>query len=277
MKNNNTKSKHRVHKSGTKKIFNKYELYLDAVQSPDTDVEFFRKVHQELRKKDPRIFREDFCGTFAMCAEWVKLHPKNISYGLDLDPEPLAYGRAHHLSPLTEQQKKRVHPMEQNVMKANVPAADIIAAMNFSYFIFHSRELLKKYFTDVLKGLSSKGLFLVDVFGGSACYDENEEKTKYRKFSYFWHQHGFDPVTAKAKFSIHFQLKDQRKIEDVFTYDWRMWTIPEIREIMEEVGFKKTHVYWEGTNKKGGGNGVFTRTEKGEECEAWVAYVVGEK
>ncbi len=271
------KTKRRVRKSGTKKVFNKYELYLESVQSPETDVEFFQNTYRELRKKTPHSFREDFCGTFAMCTEWVKLNPKNTAYGLDLDPEPLEFGRLHHLSKLSDTQKKRVHPVEQNVMQSRVPLTDIVVAMNFSYFIFQSRELLKKYFSTVLKGLQRDGLFMVDIFGGSDCCDENEEKTNYRKFAYFWHQHGFDPVTARAKFSIHFQLKGQRKIEDVFTYDWRMWSIPEIREIMLEVGFKKTHVYWEGTDKKGEGNGVFTRTEKGEECQAWVAYIVAER
>ena len=56
-----------------------------------------------------------------------------------------------------------------------------------------------------------------------------------------------------------------------------MWSIPELRELLAEVGFKKTHIYWEGTNRKGFGNGIFTRTEKGEPCESWIAYVVAEK
>ena len=56
-----------------------------------------------------------------------------------------------------------------------------------------------------------------------------------------------------------------------------MWSIPELREMMLEVGFRKTYVYWEGTTRSGEGNGNFTRAEIGEECQAWIAYVVGEK
>lgn len=270
-------TKRRVHKSKPKKVFDKYELYLKAVQSPDVDVLFFRKVYKELRKSEPRFLREDFCGTFALCKEWVKLHAKNQAYGIDLDPEPLEWGRIHHLAKLPEQSQKRIHLLEKDVLSNDLPHADIIVAMNFSYFLFKSRVMLKNYFANVHRQLKKKGVFLVDMFGGGACTDENEESTNLRSFRYFWHQHGFDPVSAKAKFSIHFQMKGHKKIEDVFTYDWRMWSIPEIREIMTEVGFKKTHVYWEGTTKSGDGDGVFTRTEKGEECEAWVAYVAGEK
>ena len=39
-----------------------------------------------------------------------------------------------------------------------------------------------------------------------------------------------------------------------------MWSLPEIREILKEVGFKESHVYWEGTDEDGEGDGVFTRT-----------------
>lgn len=270
-------TKRRVQKTRPKKVFNKYDLYLESVQSPDVDVLFFKKVYKELRKKEPRSMREDFCGTFALCSEWVKLGRDKTAYGIDLDPEPIEYGRQHHLSKLTESQQKRIHIEEKNVLASDIAHADITVALNFSYFLFQTREQLKEYFKNTYKTLNKNGVYIVDVFGGSACADENEEKTSYGKFSYFWHQHGFDPVSARAKFSIHFQLKGQKKIEDVFTYDWRMWSIPEIREIMAEVGFKKSHVYWEGTTRKGGGNGVFTRTEHGEECEAWIAYVVGEK
>ena len=42
----------------------KYEYYLNSVQSPDTDVEFIRSVYRETRKRDPISLREDFCGTF---------------------------------------------------------------------------------------------------------------------------------------------------------------------------------------------------------------------
>lgn len=57
-----------------------------------------------------------------------------------------------------------------------------------------------------------------------------------------------------------------------------MWSIPELRDILEDVGFKRTHVYWEGTDKDGEGDGVFKRIEvSDEDCESWVAYIVAEK
>ena len=56
-----------------------------------------------------------------------------------------------------------------------------------------------------------------------------------------------------------------------------MWGIAEIRDVLDDAGFSKTYVYWEGTDSDGEGNGEFTLTEEGEECESWVAYIVGAK
>jgi len=269
-------SRKRVQKKSQFIGFDKYDLYMKAVQSPDADVEFLRDTYKDLKKKRAHILREDFCGTFALSCEWVKLNAKNQSWCVDLDPEPIDYGRRHVLSELKPVQQKRVHLVEGNVLEIPLPEADISIAVNFSYFIFKSRDLMKKYFQQVLKSLKKDGLFFVDVFGGGACQDEVTDTHHFKGFSYQWEQTGFDPITNEALFYIHFKV-GRKKIEKVFSYDWRLWTIPELRELMLEVGFKKTHVYWEGTNRNGEGNGVFTRTEKGEPCDSWIAYIVGEK
>lgn len=233
-------------------------------------------VYKELKGKNPKSFREDFCGTFSLSCEWVKLRKYHVAYGVDLDPEPMEYGRKNYLTELKPDQQSRLHLIEGDVMDSKLPSVDLVAAMNFSYFIFKSRPLMKTYFQNVYKSLNTGGVFLVDLFGGSQCYDAIEDRTVHKKFSYYWDQTGFDPVSNEALFHIHFKV-GRKKFEKVFTYDWRMWSIPELREIMEEVGFKKTHVYWEGTNKAGGGNGKFSRTEKGESCLSWIAYIVAEK
>ncbi|MEI7974092.1 MAG: hypothetical protein WCH11_06980 [Bdellovibrio sp.] len=118
----------------------------------------------------------------------------------------------------------------------------------------------------------------MDCFGGMACGEANQESTSHRNFRYFWEQKSFNPITHEARFAIHFQRKHEAIRRNVFTYDWRMWSLPELREMLTEVGFASTSVFWEqsdpGSSK---GNGVYRKTEKGETCEAWIAYVVGEK
>lgn len=270
-------TRRRVQKRNPHKTFDKYEYYSKAVQSAESDVVFFRKVYRELRKKDPKVMREDFCGTFSLSCEWVKLNPKFQAVGVDLDPEPLEYGRLKYLPKLKLEQQKRITLLEGNVLHWNLPTADMAIAMNFSFFVFKTREVMKKYFMTVFRSLKKDGVFILDCFGGQACYDANEEVTKHRGFTYHWDQASFDPVTNRALFHIHFKPDRQKKVDRVFTYDWRMWSIPELRELLAEVGFKRSHVYWEGTTLSGEGDGVFTRTEKGEACESWIAYIAAEK
>ncbi len=267
----------RVAKKNPDHSFDKYQLYHRAVQSAEGDVLFFKDTYRELKKKEAKILREDFCGTFALSCEWVKLSSKYQAVGIDLDPEPLEYGRHHYLNKLKPEQQKRIELFEKNVLSAGLPGADISVAMNFSYFIFKTRSEMKAYFSNVYRSLKKDGIFIMDLFGGSLCHDENEEQTNYKNFTYYWDQASFDPVTNRATFYIHFKVKGKPKEDRVFTYDWRMWSIPELREILAEVGFTKTHIYWEGTTKKGEGDGVFTRTEKGEACQSWIAYIAAEK
>jgi len=257
--------------------FDKYHYYQKAVQAPDADVVFLRDTYRELRNKQPRSLREDFCGTFAICCSWVKLNHQHEAFGVDLDHEPILYGMNRYWPKLRSEQQERLKVIQDNVLSPGLPRTDLICAMNFSHYIFKTRQQMKNYFQNCLLTLKKDGLLIADCFGGSRCQEANEEVTDLGDFKYYWDQESFDPVTNHAKFHIHFKLKGQPKRERVFSYDWRMWSIPELREIMHEAGFSKTHVYWEGTARDGTGNGVFTRTEVGEECEAWIAYVVGEK
>lgn len=257
--------------------FDKYELYSRAVQSPEEDVKFYQKTYKKIRKgKAPTILREDFCGAGAISCEWVKLSKDYKSCGLDLDREPMTYGRTHYVSKLTQDQQGRILLINKDVLTPELPVADIAIAVNFSYFFFKKREILKRYFENSYTSLKNDGIFVVDIFGGTQCADSIEDTTKHKGFTYYWDQKDFDPVNNEAYFEIHFKYKG-KKYEGVFKYDWRMWSIPEIRELMIEAGFQDTKVYWEGTDKKGYGNGVFKQVEKGESCESWIAYIVGVK
>ena len=60
-----------------------------------------------------------------------------------------------------------------------------------------------------------------------------------------------------------------------FRYDWRIWSLPELREILDEVGFSTVDTYWEGTDRETNeGNSIFTKRSKAQDDPAWVAYLV---
>jgi SAM-dependent methyltransferase len=265
-----------IRRTRDRQIIDKYDLYSQAVQAADVDVEFFRDTYKSLTGVEPKVLREDFCGTFLLCCEWVKSGPNKVAYGLDLDPEPIGYGIRRYLPKLKAPQQKRVHIEQKNVMDPSAPHADLVAAMNFSYSLFKKRRELKAYFQNVYDTLNPGGVFLLDCFGGSQCQGAIEDVTDHDDFIYYWDQVNFSPVTHEAQFYIHFKPKGGKKLRKIFEYDWRLWTIPELVDLMDEVGFAKSVVYWEGTEGEEG-NGIFEPTDIGEECESWVAYVVGVK
>ena len=80
------------------------------------------------------------------------------------------------------------------------------------------------------------------------------------------------------KGKIHFEFRDGSRMRNAFVYDWRLWMLPEMQELMQRAGFRDVHVLWEGTERKTGqGNGVFRRVKRGGDEAAWIAYVVGKK
>lgn len=218
--------------------------------------------------------REDFCGTFALCHEWVKLDPKNIAYGVDLDPEPLAWGMKKYFVPAESDLQRRILPIQANVLDPRLPKADVICALNFSYFFFRKREELKKYFMSCKKHLRPGGILFLDALGGGAYQQANEQKDRMKGFTYFWEQTYFNPIEQHGKFAIHYQRKGEAKRRNVFTYEWRLWGLAELRELLMEVGFKGTRVYWEGSDSSGGGDGKFKITNQGDDAESWIAYLV---
>jgi SAM-dependent methyltransferase len=254
-----------------------HELYEKSVQNVEYEVEFLQTTFKEIRGRTAHLFREDFCGTASASCEWVKQGGEYQAIGVDLDPVVLEWGRQNRVSRLSAADQARVGLIEGDVMIAETPQVDLMAAFNFSYFIFDTRDKLRAYFERAYAALKDDGVLFVDLFGGPEAQEETKEKTKYKRFTYIWHQAEFHPVTNHIRCHIHFRFKDGSKIKKAFTYDWRLWSAPEIREVLAEAGFRKSTLYWEGEDEDGEGNGEFTPDEKGEADLAWIAYIVAEK
>ncbi len=257
----------------------RYDLYLKSVQDPDHEVGFINKVYRQAYGRSPTILREDFCGTFAVCCSWVRNKPQRRAIGVDLDPEPLAWGRENNLARLPEPSQRRVDLMMEDVRAVRGPKADIVAAQNFSFCIFKTRDDLRKYFRAAYRNLCPKGVFVLDLMGGPETLEEDHEDVHRQKgFTYVWEQNRFDPITHDITCFIHFRFKDGSEMRRAFRYDWRLWTIPELRELLGEAGFRRIDVYWEDTDSETGeGNDVYRRREHAESDSAWIAYIVGIK
>ena len=165
-------------------------------------------------------------------------------------------------------ERKRVRVLKADVRSPKLPTADIVASLNFSYGIFKTRPELLKYLKSVRTKLNANGLVVMDCLGGIEIAPQMSSTIQLEGFTYTWEQENFNPLTREAKFAIHFQPDGGPLKKCAFTYDWRMWTPLELREILQELGFKKTYVYWQGYGRSE------TVPDSGQ---SWTAYVVGKK
>lgn len=277
-----SKSRDKKQKKTLASKADKFHCYQQSVQSPDHEIEFFERAYRDAFKRKPYTLREDFCGTFAVCCEWVSSNPRRTAVGVDLCAETLKWGRDNNLAQLTEKQQQRIRLLNQDVRKRNRPQVDILAAQNFSFWIFKTRAEVIDYFKIARSNLQANGIMIMDMMGGSECYEEDRvDKRTIKKgkkgFKYHWDQARFNPVTADVTFYIHFKFSDGSKLNRAFEYHWRFWTIPEIREMLNEAGFSESHVYWEQEDEDGEDTGEWERSEESPSNPSWVNYIVAIK
>ena len=254
----------------------KYDLYQRSVQEPDADLQLITRIFRTHYGQWPRSLREDFCGTAYFACEWVKTHADNRAWAIDLDPVPLEWGYQHNVAKLRPQQAARIKLIEGNVLDVGGSPVDVTAAFNFSYFLFDTRPALRGYFEKARATLENEGLLILDAYGGAEAQRNCMERRKVDGFTYVWDQHSFDPIQCRGVNFIHFEFDDGSRIHRAFRYDWRLWGISELRDLLDDAGFSKSEVYWEGTDRKTGeGNDVFKRRECAEADPAWICYIAG--
>lgn len=263
----------RTSKSLTAKTADKFKLYELSVQNPEFEVGFLSRTFKKMTGRRPLHLREDFCGSALLCAKWVQSDKERTATGIDLDRQVLAWGEKNNLEPLNGA-RDRVKILRANVLDATGGKYDVAVAYNYSYFVFREREQLRRYFEGVRAELAPDGAFVCDVFGGPESQTELEESRKLDGFTYVWDQAHFNPIDYAARYHIHFHFRDGTKLEKAFTYDWRIWTLVEVKEILREAGFKNVDAYWEGEDEKGEGNGVFRKVTRAPADLCYNTYLV---
>jgi hypothetical protein len=251
------------------------------VQSPEADLEFLVRQYRRVRGREPLHLREDFCGTALLCATWVRGRAARSAEGFDLDPEPLEWGRRKNLAPLGPA-AERVQLHRRDVRDRGQRAPDLRVAQNFSYCIFKTRAELLDYFRRVHRELAPGGMFACDMYGGTEATASMEEERRIEGgFTYVWDQHRYLPGNGDYTCHIHFRFRDGSELKRAFTYEWRFWTMPEIKELLREAGFRDVRSYFEQTDDdEGEGNGVYRQDETGvscEDCAGWIAYLLAFK
>jgi len=268
-----------------------HTLYEAAVQNVEADVDFIERCCRKEQGDRPSWLREDFCGTASLAAHFVSRRAQNRALGVDLDRDTLEWGREHRVARLGEA-ASRVTLVERDVRERVETDLDVVTAFNFSYWVFRTREELGAYFSAVHSSLRAGGLFFLDVFGGTAAMDVIEEETRHPRqedpygvripaFSYFWDQASFNPIDHQFVCHIHFEVgrgRRKKTVRKAFSYFWRFWTLPELRELLADAGFARSEVYVEGWDDAADEpDGIFRRRRRFDNEGSWIAYLVAAK
>jgi SAM-dependent methyltransferase len=263
-----------------------HHLYQGAVQYVDADLEFAAKVHRRATGRPLHSIREDFCGTALLACEWVKRGAPRTAIGVDLDAGTLAFGREHNVARLGTA-RDRLTLLRGDVRTVDCEKVEAILALNFSYWIFKTRDELRAYFAHARRGLERGGVFVLDAFGGRESMGTGLDRrviaaqtlpdgTKLPRYVYRWDQAKFNPVDHAYTCHIHFDLPGGSTREKAFTYDWRFWTLPELRELLVEAGFTSAEVWLDGWDEeRRESDGIWKPRKRFEHDAVWVAYVVG--
>ncbi|KAJ8640103.1 hypothetical protein MRB53_016797 [Persea americana] len=251
----------------------KFLLYQKSVQSPKGDISYLQKFFlMYVGRRYPLHLQEDFCGTALLSAEWLCSDPRRTAAGVDLDLEALTWCLENNVYKIGADGYSRISLFHGNVLQPSevvdsecttqmiscnsidnealkkihsLPARDVVCAFNYSCCCLQRREDLVLYFKHALSSLSKRGgIFAMDLYGGTSSERKLRLQRRFSNFTYVWEQEEFDILNRTTRISLHFQLgKNQGTLRHAFTYSWRLWSLPEIKDCLEEAGFRSVH-FW---------------------------------
>jgi SAM-dependent methyltransferase len=202
---------------------------------------FLRAVHGGR----PRVLREDFCGTGGVCRAWAAM-PSAPSrpfraIGVDIDGELVKRLRGI----------PNVRAVRADVRDCDL-RADIISATNFSIGYWHTRKDLVRYLGLCRERLKTGGVFVCDTYGGATAFSRGtltrdvwiENGVRIR---YTWEQRLANPLTGRVLDALHFRVDRDGEVlfqeHDAFVYEWRLWSVPELRDAFADARFGTVEAY----------------------------------
>ncbi|KAG8387505.1 hypothetical protein BUALT_Bualt02G0028100 [Buddleja alternifolia] len=301
----------------------KFSLYQQSVQSPKGDISYLQKFFlMYVGGRVPLHLQEDFCGTALLSTEWLRSDARRTAVGLDLDVEALNWCVENNVNRIGADIYSRIflfhgnvlEPLESKLVKSDpneiiqnislkdiesdphnskslkdiqLPERDIVCAFNYSCCCLHNRKELILYFKHALNALSKKGgIFAMDLYGGTSSEGVLKMQRRFPNFTYVWEQDEFDIIQRKTRISLHFNLhKQHRKLRHAFSYSWRLWSLPEVKDCLEEAGFRSVH-FWIRSMPDSeqirsmdgfsvGRNVKYEEATSFQQQDSWNAYIVG--
>lgn len=255
----------------------RHALYELAVQNVDELCRFIDLQFLLLRGRRPLGFCEDFCGTAQAACQFLRLGRRRRAIGIDIDQRVLDWARRHHLAALGRRQRQRIRLIRGDVRRVAVEPVDVVGAFNFSYWVFRKRGEMLDYFRCVYDRLTPDGVFFLDAYGGHDAFRALEEEQEQDDFTYVWEQADYNPLTGHMRTHIHFRFADGSELRRAFSYRWRLWTIPELREMLAEAGFSEVQIFREETGADGDGLGCWRPVHRLGPVPAFIVNIAAAK
>jgi len=244
------------------------------VQDPQYEVDFFDRVYRSRNRRAPRRFLEHFSGTALAATEWVARGRERSATAIDLDPRVLAWGKKHNASRLENGGVSRLRLLCRDVRAPHRESYDVACALNFSYWVFKTRSEMLAYFAHARTLLARGGVFVIDAYGGWESQKPLKERRRIRGgYTYVWEQGELDPITHDVTNYIHFERRGKSVYTRAFRYDWRYWSLPELRELLAEAGFSEIRVYWDFAKRDKDPN-EYRPATRSENQPGWLVYLV---
>ncbi|MFA7237305.1 MAG: class I SAM-dependent methyltransferase [Phycisphaeraceae bacterium] len=260
----------------TARSADKHELYEIAAQRPEVMIGFIEDLAEMMKRREMVTLREDFCGTANLASQWVGSAPGREAVGVDWDEKVLEWAKTRGFGDEREAASGgRSGPRKWggvklvcgDVMEVNAKC-DVLASLNFSHGIYKAREEMLGYLRHARKCIRAGGMMVMDTFGGPGAMEKCVDERDFGEFVYQWEQAKFNPLTNEILCHIHFRFRDGSVKRKAFTYDWRLWSLPELREMLLDAGFEEVGIWFEGEEG-------FIDERDGMNDHAWVGYVVG--
>ncbi len=250
----------------------KHDLYELAAQSPARVAAFLRGLHPA--KRDTLTLGEDFCGSGAIARAWAAMGEGFRAVCVDTDASALRALERRCAPEIRE----RITLRAKDVRRAADPA-DVVAALNFPLGYWWTRGDLLRYLRRARSRLRTRGVFVADTYGGAEAFGVGRyARSLPGGVRYEWEQRSADARTGRVVNAMHFRFGGRWR-RDVFTYHWRLWSIPELRDAYADAGFRACEVYAApGDATDGAGRVLATPLGDADALdENYVVYVVGRR
>ncbi len=268
------------------------ELYRLSVQHPLAEVAFIDRLWAHYHPDDadgPLLLREDFAGTCAVAAAWVRSDPDRQAMAIELDAPTAAWAESRWAGcPRCDED---LHLVQADVMDVAEPATHVTVALNFSTLIYHDEASLCAYLTHAHDALEPGGLLILDLFGcdpgltttrqsRTVTPEDDAEPTECGPFAYTWEQRAYEPISRRIDCRIHFAIADGSRLADAFVYDWTLWPMQTVLGLLRQAGFCLAEAWGPDTTDRAddgtpsGGFSVLADEPAGVD---WVVYLVGVK